>query len=386
MKVLRAVLVSGSVLAAAAAWAQPPAAPAPAAPPAPIDYSTPETWLCRPGMATGACTGDLAATEVAPDGTLKPAPFTRAANPPFDCFYVYPTASEDPTPNSDMTPGREVGVTASQFGRYGAVCRQFAPLYRSATLASLRARDAGTPMSVVPNLNYNDVRDAWNHYLAHDNAGRPVLLVGHSQGSGLLTRLVREEIEGKPVQRRIVAIHQPGTTVQVPPGRDVGGSYQSTPVCRRADQFGCTVVYGPYNAARPPSVEPPARFGRAGAGTVAACVNPAAPAGGKAVLDTYQGRATITGAKGDITTATVRLSGAVVGECVTRGQYTYLEVTEQPAPAGGRVVTLSGNVGTPPNPTWGMHNGDMSIPIGDLVRLGQSQYQAWARANPGGGR
>ena len=47
-------------------------------------------------------------------------------------------------------------------------------------------------------LNYNDVRDAWNAYLKTANKGRGVILVGHSQGSGLLLRLIQNEIEGKP--------------------------------------------------------------------------------------------------------------------------------------------------------------------------------------------
>ncbi len=390
MKTVTLALAAGAALAALSAvvWAQPPAAPpaaAPATPPAPIDYSKPETWLCRPGMTTGACASDQSATEVAPDGSVKPAIFARPANPPLDCFYVYPTASEDQTPNSDMIAGREVTVTTGQFGRYGAVCRQFAPLYRSVTLAALSiSRQGGAMAGVDRNLNYNDVKDAWNYYLQHDNGGRPVLIVGHSQGAGLITRLVREEIEGKPVQARIVAVHQLGTTVQVPPGKDVGGTYQSMPLCRRSDQSGCIVVYSSFNAARPPSVTPPSRFARAVPPTVASCTNPAALAGGKAPLDLYQGRGTIMGAKTAVTTPYVRLPGAVTGECVTKGEYTYLEVTETPGPAGGRVVTLGGNVNLPggggPDPTWGMHNGDMSIPIGNLVALAQTQYQAWARA------
>ncbi len=384
MKPFKLATVAAAVTITTAAFAvqaQPPAAPT-AVPRPPVDYSNADAWLCRPGKTSGACTTDQSATEVAADGSLKPVVFARPANPPFDCFYVYPTASEDPTANSDMIPGREVGVTASQFGRYGAVCRQFAPMYRSVTLAALRANTAGTPMAAVDRqLNYNDVKDAWNYYLRHDNNGRPVLLVGHSQGSGLLTRLVGEEIEGKPVQRRIVAVHQPGTTIQVPAGKDVGGTYQSMPLCRKADQSGCVVVYSAFNAARPPSVTPPSRFARAASGTVASCTNPAALAGGKAALDLYQTKTSIQGAKGDIVTPFVRLPRAITGECVTRGEYTYLEITEQPATPGGLQVTLGGNVGNPPDLTWGMHNGDLSLPIGDMVKLADTQYRNWARTN-----
>ena len=39
-------------------------------------------------------------------------------------------------------------------------------------------------------IGYDDVVDAWNYYLAHENHGRGVVLVGHSQGSGVLTGLI----------------------------------------------------------------------------------------------------------------------------------------------------------------------------------------------------
>ncbi len=349
--------------------------------PTPNDYGKPESWLCRPGK-DGPCTSKQDATEIAPDGSIKPVPFVRPADPPFDCFYVYPTASEDPTPYSDMIPGRETGVTTAQFGRYGAVCRQFAPMYRSFTLSALRARDGGTPMDAgYANTNYDDVVDAWNYYVKNDNKGRGVVLVGHSQGSGLLTRLMQNEIEGKPIQKQLIAAYTPGTTVLLPPGKDVGGTYKSIPVCRRPDQFGCVVVYGSYRSIRPPSVDPPARFGRARDGMVAACANPAALGGGKAMLDTYQTRGTAEWAKGKaIDTPYVRLPGVITGECVTHGEYTYLEITVNGPADGPRRNVVNGDVGDPPNPTWGMHNGDMSNTIGDLVTLAGRQYAAWQRA------
>jgi hypothetical protein len=374
---LRLALVAGVVIAGAAgsALAQTP-------PPAPNDYAKVETWLCRPDKADGACHSDQSATEVAPDGSTRPAAFARPAAPVFDCFYVYPTASEDPTPNSDMIPGRETGVATAQFGRYGAVCRQFAPMYRSVTLAALNSTSAGKPMANIDrNLNYNDVVDAWNWYLKNENKGRPVLLVGHSQGSGLLTRLVQNEIEGRPVAKLIVAVHQPGTTVLVPPGKDVGGTYKSTPLCRGADQSGCIVVYSSFRNTNPPPTDRPARFALARDGNVASCTNPAALTGGKVPLDLYQAAASVQGAKTAITTPYARLPGAITGECVTKGNYTYLEIVIAPQDATVRKVAVRGDIGNPPDPTWGMHNGDLSLPIGDMVKLAGEEYAGWAKAN-----
>ena len=86
---------------------------------------------------------------------------------------------------------------------------------------------------------YDDVRDAWRYYLEHDNRGRGVVLVGHSQGSFILTELIRQEIDGKPVQSRLVSAILLGATFAVPRGKDVGGSFQHIPLCRkpRADRM-----------------------------------------------------------------------------------------------------------------------------------------------------
>src|SRR5687768_237323 len=187
-------------LAAAGLWlAGQPAAAQPAA----NDYGKAETWLCRPGRAD-ACDIDMSATVVNANGTLRTEPWTRAANAPVVCFYVYPTVSSDPPPNSDMIPNEgETLVASRQLARFGKVCRIYAPLYRQLTLSAIRDPAAMTP--AARDLAYRDVVDAWNHYLKHDNQGRGVVLYGHSQGAGMLKRLIAEEIDGKPVQARVVS-------------------------------------------------------------------------------------------------------------------------------------------------------------------------------------
>ena len=98
------------------------------------------------------------------------------------------------------------------------------------TLAALRAGIGGSPIAgrSAPSA-YTDVLDAWNHYLQHDNNGRGVVLIGHSQGSGVLTQLIRNEIDGKPVQSRLISALLLGTSLAVPKGKDVGGAFQNVP-------------------------------------------------------------------------------------------------------------------------------------------------------------
>lgn len=65
------------------------------------DYRLARNWLCRPGHP-GACASDHRVTRVGADGSLRVEPDLQASKPAADCFYVYPTASLDPTPISDM--------------------------------------------------------------------------------------------------------------------------------------------------------------------------------------------------------------------------------------------------------------------------------------------
>jgi len=196
-------------------------------------YADPAHWICRGDVTNDVCDSSYPVTAVAADGTLTINPSDKAADPPIDCFYVYPTSSEDTTMASDFTAGAEVTTTILQAARFNQVCRVFAPIYRSVTNAGLsRAFSAGDPQFAGAwNQAYLDVLDAWRQYLAHDNNGRPVVIIAHSQGSFHVVRLLKEEIDPKPEQRSlIVSAIVAGTSFQVATGRDVGGDTQNMPL------------------------------------------------------------------------------------------------------------------------------------------------------------
>ena len=68
-------------------------------------------------------------------------------------------------------------------------------------------------------LAYSDVAAAWRNYLATRNAGRPFVLVGHSQGSAMLQQLIAREIETNPaVAARMKLAIIPGFNLLVPQG------------------------------------------------------------------------------------------------------------------------------------------------------------------------
>ena len=68
-----------------------------------------------------------------------------------------------------MNAGPEEGVIRAQLARFGSACRIYAPLYRQVTLTALRSAIAGRAMAADRVVGYNDVKDAWNYYLEHND-------------------------------------------------------------------------------------------------------------------------------------------------------------------------------------------------------------------------
>lgn len=361
-----------------------------AAQPAANDYSKDEAWLCRPGRSD-ACDIDMSATVVNADGSYQRETWATNPKAAVDCFYVYPTVSADTTPNSDMVPGPEESyVVQRQLARFGKVCRIFAPLYRQITIPALRALTSGQQVAVDRELAYRDVKDAWTHYLKHDNGGRGVILYGHSQGSGVLKRLIAEEIDGKPVQAKVVSAMLIGSNILVPKGKGVGGDFKAMPLCRAKDQTGCVVTYVSFRESAPPPAN--SRFGRTTqAGMEVACVNPAAP-GGSAVMSPVFGTTRMhpTAAPPPpwvtpmrpIETPYVRLPGLVSARCVSDEHGGYLAWRINADPKDPRTDTLSGDHVDPSGkvqPDWGTHSLDVPVALGDLVAMAEAQAAAWLR-------
>lgn len=378
----------------------------------PANYARLENWLCHPDQASAdnVCDISLDVTMVAADGTATQRPHPKATDPTFDCFYVYPTISTDFRVNSDLAANEaEVFVTRFQAARYGEVCRLFAPMYQQVTLAGL-FKNIATPEQLEllntlvqgdpdPNVAYADVAAAFQHYLDNDSTGRPFLLIGHSQGTGHLRRLMEEVIEPDVALRdRLVAAHLIGSSVFVPPGQVVGGTFNDIPLCERNDQAGCVVSFASYRATAPPDDN--AVFGNPSSdGTlVSACTNPAALGGGRVALRAnfvndeptelldlaalfmvdFGGN---TGAYADpernaeLMTYYYGMPGLLEGECVERNGRNVLEITVLADPDDPRVDDISGDT----LPGWGLHLFDMAFVMEDLVELARRQGDAWAQ-------
>ncbi len=328
-------------------------------------------WLCQPGQAADPCAYSRTATSVGATGTKKTvlAPTARTA-PRDDCFYVYPTVSTEPGNNADLTvQPAEVGAAVSQASRFSQVCNVWAPMYRQATSGALTSGQATNPE--VVGIAYGSLLAAWKDYLAHDNHGRPIVFIGHSQGAAMLIKLLRAQVDPSARLRKLmVSALILGGNVQVPVGKTVGGSFKDIPTCSSAAQTGCVIAYSTFGST-PPAASFFARPGRgvslqsgqtASAGQQVVCVNPATFSAQTASLQPFFLTVTSKTRGVPVSTPWVTYPGLYTAQCRRSGGASWLQVNTLASP-GDRRPTVKATLG----PNWGYHSNDVNLALGNLV-------------------
>jgi hypothetical protein len=334
------------------------------------------TWLCAPAIAHNPCAPSLKTTLFSSFGQQTGVVQPKRSNPKIDCFYVYPTVSDQKTTVAKKTAEPAVrDVALYQAARFSQVCRVFAPLYRQVTWQGLTS----SPTSAQLRLGDSDIAAAWKDYLAKYNKGRGFVLIGHSQGTARLLKLIQKQIDrNRTVRRRLVSAILLGGNVTVRRGSDRGGSFQNVPACRSNTQLGCVVAYSSFNATPPDD----AIFGRtADPNQEVLCTNPAAFGGGPATLNSIiaskpyaPGTLLSVGIQllafplPKVSTPFIEATAAFTGQCETDNNANVLHVTSLP--------------GTPtptPSPTaaWGLHLMDVNVAQGNLVKLVRQEAKAF---------
>jgi hypothetical protein len=306
--------------------------------------------------------------------------------PRVDCFYVYPTTSNQPTMNATKSPDPEIrSIAKYQAQRFSRRCRVFVPLYRQVTtsgVASITVSHDTAPYTIA----YGDVREAWRRYLARYNHGRGFVLIGHSQGSRMLRALIRREIDGNPsVRRRLVSAIIPGANANV-------ADFDHVPACASSKSTGCVVSYSTFNEPPPDNT----RFGRTdtdpakgalglpyGPGIKVLCTNPAVLAGDRRNLRTLLPSEPF--APGVIAALLLRLYGGPPPSADTPWLQPQDHYTGRCMRSNGAYVLMLAPVGDArhlnpsPDATWGTHLVDVNIALGNLVSLVDRQGRAWLR-------
>ncbi len=199
------------------------------APPTP-DYSQLNSWAAHPDKSDPA------------DRTPCPDVPNEQATAPVDVFFLHPTtytgdhryekhwnADVNDKRVNDETDGSAILYQASLFNGAGRV---FAPRYRQAHLRVFYGVKDKKSAQAALDLAYEDVQAAFQYYLDHWNQGRPFIIAGHSQGGRHGMFLLRDKIEGTPLEKQLVAAYLVGWPVRA-------DFFKSLPACQTPDQTDC---------------------------------------------------------------------------------------------------------------------------------------------------
>ena len=137
-----------------------------------------------------------------------------------DVFYVYPTLNSDKKDirwnvsiedeeQKNKIVNKAVLMQASAFASSGKI---YVPFYRQAHIRSYKLFKKGGKQA--QEVAYLDVKNAFEVYLKKYNKGRPIIMVGHSQGTTHLLRVLKEFFDDKPLQKRLIAAYIPGIRVK----------------------------------------------------------------------------------------------------------------------------------------------------------------------------
>ena len=339
-------------------------------------------WLCRPGLHDDPCASPLSTTFVAASGAQTRQTIRPATNSAFDCFYLYPTVSTQPTSNANLQiqPAETVAAIA-QASQFSQVCQIWAPIYRQRTVSSLSAGLGSNPGADT--IAYDSALAAFRDYMAHDNHGRPIIFIGHSQGAAMLIRLIHNVVDPSPnLRSQLVSAIILGGNVQVPTGHLVGGSFAHVPACTRQGQTGCVIAYSTFPGVPPGN----SNFGRPGtgvslqsdqdtkAGQSVLCTNPARLGGGSSSLLPYFLASSSSTPGVRVSTPWISYPDLYTAACKTSGGATWLQVSTD-----STTHDLRPRVTETLGPTWGYHLDDVNLALGNLlpdVRQQESTYRA----------
>jgi hypothetical protein len=223
------------------------------------------------------------------------------------------------------------------------------------------------------------------------NHGRGVVLIGHSQGSGMLEELVRQKIDPFPAARRkLLSAILLGGNVTVAKGRNVGGVFNHVPGCTSPQRTACVIAFSTFNKTPPndaifgrgPGVLTQAFAQHQPANVQVLCTNPAALRGGSAALETLSPTAPFNGTiglgtrilfNGDSPTAPtpwVEPQDHYTGQCVQSNGANVLMIS--PVAGARQLIPV-------PDERWGLHLADGNIALGNLVDVVGAETKAFLR-------
>ena len=192
---------------------------------------------------------DLDNWAVHPQNTPSQLDFVKTEDNPYDVdiFYIHPTITtsrKNPAWNGVIsdTNYREATLNTAikyQCSAWYGLGRTFAPFYRDAHIRSFQEQFKPVGGDDAQRSAYEDIKAAFNHYLTHENNGRPIVLVSHSQGTLHAAQLLKDFFEGQPLQKQLVAAYLVGIAIKEK-------DFKSIPFLTKPEETGGFVTWNTY--------------------------------------------------------------------------------------------------------------------------------------------
>ncbi|HLG38558.1 MAG TPA: DUF3089 domain-containing protein, partial [Chitinophagaceae bacterium] len=155
-----------------------------------------------------------------------------------DVFFIHPTTYTKKIKGNNavidddyLNAKSDYSSILYQASVFNQQCRIFSPRYRQASIKVFFDKDEKARAAAFK-IAYTDIVAAFEYYLQYLNNGRPIIIAGHSQGSLLAEKLLKDYFENKPLQKQLVVAYIPGWSVPKE-------YYSSLQMCNDSLETGC---------------------------------------------------------------------------------------------------------------------------------------------------
>ena len=160
-----------------------------------------------------------------------------------DVFYAYPTIYFDSIPqnmdiNDEKNRQEVISKMNSQMGLYSPYANIFTPYYRQMYRDGFNDLPADEATALL-NTAYEDIADAFKYYMENLNNNRPFILMGHSQGAGIVIDLLRKEFDNSEYSDKFIAAYTTGVSIMPQDTID----YPWIKIAQCSDDIGVVITY-----------------------------------------------------------------------------------------------------------------------------------------------
>jgi hypothetical protein len=162
-----------------------------------------------------------------------------------DVFYIYPTIYGKKHTNmwcadiNDKSLNKKIDnkPVKYQASAFNETARVYAPRYRQAHIDIFD--DTTLLREIVLDFAYQDVKKAFEYYLAHYNQGRPIIIASHSQGTVHGRRLIKEFFDNPSRKQQLVCAYLVGFALYEK-------DYEHLKPCKNAEETNCYVSWSSF--------------------------------------------------------------------------------------------------------------------------------------------